>query len=220
MTSRAHTDPANDRLKRRFEDILGVSLIAAVGVHFLIFQMWPEMTAEVLGRDVADEVTVIQLDDIPLPVAPEALLRPAAPIISTDAPVDATIPDVGWREVAELPPPPPPPADDAGADRRPFVVYDVAPRLTNPEDFERALQRAYPTALRDAGIGGTVTLQIFIDENGRALEARVVGGSGYARLDEVAVGLIDVMRFSPALNRDRRVPVWVEIPIAFRTRDG
>ena len=62
-------------------------------------------------------------------------------------------------------------------------------------------------------------LQAFISEEGLVLEAAVTGSSGYARLDEAALGLVDVMRFSPALNRDREVAVWVELPIEFRIRD-
>jgi len=28
------------------------------------------------------------------------------------------------------------------------------------------------------------------------------------------------MRFSPALNRDQRVPVWIDVPLRFRAEDG
>jgi outer membrane biosynthesis protein TonB len=37
-------------------------------------------------------------------------------------------------------------------------------------------------------------------------------------LDEAALQVADVIRFSPALNRDKRVPVWISLPINFQTR--
>ena len=121
--------------------------------------------------------------------------------------------------MAELPPPPPVPDGRVDATDGGFRVFEVAPRLLNPGEFQRALERAYPAGLRDAGIGGTVTMQVFIDVEGRVLEGRVTAGSGYRALDTAALELIEVMRFSPALNRDKAVPVWVQLPIAFRVRN-
>jgi TonB family protein len=42
--------------------------------------------------------------------------------------------------------------------------------------------------------------------------------SGHPPLDEAALVVAATMRFSPAMNRDRPVPVWVEIPIVFSAR--
>jgi TonB family protein len=42
--------------------------------------------------------------------------------------------------------------------------------------------------------------------------------SGHTSLDEAALRVANVMQFSPAMNRDKKVPVWVSLPITFQTR--
>ena len=219
MIDRSQSLSANDRMKGSFTELLAGSLVAATALHFLVLTLWPAMEAPIWDDGTERVSDVIRFDKIDLPPAPDPMARPAAPVVAVDAPADATIEPVDFVSAGELPPPPPPDAR-VGADAGdPFVAFEVAPRLTNAEAFQRALQRAYPAALRDAGLGGVVVLAAFIDETGRVVEARVAGSSGYEALDEAALGLVDVMRFSPALNRDRRVAVWVELPVDFRVRD-
>ena len=81
----------------------------------------------------------------------------------------------------------------------------------------RALEREYPPLLRDAGIGGTVKVWFFIDENGVVRNQVVHETSGHEALDAAALRVAPVFRFTPALNRDKAVPVWVSLPITFRT---
>jgi protein TonB len=97
-----------------------------------------------------------------------------------------------------------------------FTPHTVKPRLINLADVERALVREYPPLLRDAGIGGTVTVWLFIDAEGRVANTKIDKESGYAQLDEAAREVASIMRFTPAQNRDLKVPVWVSIPIRFR----
>ena len=84
--------------------------------------------------------------------------------------------------------------------------------------MERALEREYPPILRDAGIGGTVQVHFFIDEEGMVQRTLVAQTSGHASLDEAALRVANVFRFSPALNLDKIVPVWIAIPVTFQTR--
>ena len=42
--------------------------------------------------------------------------------------------------------------------------------------------------------------------------------SGHDALDEAAAKVAEIMQFSPALNRDQKVQVWVQIPITFSSR--
>ena len=97
-----------------------------------------------------------------------------------------------------------------------FTPHTVKPRLINLADVERALIREYPPLLRDAGIGGTVVVWLFIDAEGRVGNTKVDKESGYAQFDEAAREVGSIMRFTPAQNRDLKVPVWVSIPITFR----
>ena len=74
----------------------------------------------------------------------------------------------------------------------------------------------YPSMLRNAGIGGEVVVWFFISEEGRVLDRRVSRSSGHKLFDEAALQVADVFRFSPALNRDRIVQVWIQLPISFQ----
>ena len=101
-----------------------------------------------------------------------------------------------------------------------FTPYAVAPDYTNPNEVRRALEGEYPPLLRDAGVGGTVQVWFFIDESGTVRNAVVNEGSGHVALDEAALRVAPVFKFTPALNRDKAVPVWVSLPITFGTRGG
>jgi periplasmic protein TonB len=98
-----------------------------------------------------------------------------------------------------------------------FSVVEVMPALVNAADVKRALERSYPPLLRDAGIGGRTQLLLLIDEAGKVIEAKVFESSGHAALDRAALTVAPLMRFSPAMNRDQRVKVWVQVPLDFRT---
>ncbi|HSK21382.1 MAG TPA: TonB family protein [Longimicrobiales bacterium] len=99
-----------------------------------------------------------------------------------------------------------------------FTPMTKAPELLNRGDVQRALISNYPPLLRDAGIGGAPTLHFFIDETGVVRKTIMSRSSGYPALDEAALEVAKIMRFTPAKNRTRDVPVWVEIPIVFTAK--
>lgn len=96
-----------------------------------------------------------------------------------------------------------------------FTPMTVAPELQNRAEVQAALLESYPPMLRDAGIGGRPTVWFHIDPDGVVQATRLSKPSGHPALDEAALSVAGIMRFSPALNRDRRVAVWVELPIIF-----
>jgi TonB family protein len=98
-----------------------------------------------------------------------------------------------------------------------FTPYTVRPELKNREEVRRALVRFYPAMLKDAGIGGTTYLWILLDEKGFVMKTQVQKTSGYPQLDDAALKVGDMMEFSPGLNRDVAVKVWIQIPIVFKT---
>ena len=99
-----------------------------------------------------------------------------------------------------------------------FTPFTVAPSIQNRQEVVRAMEREYPPLLRDAGIGGTVRVYFFIDENGAVQDYRIDQTSGHQALDDAALAVADVYRFTAALNRDKKVPVWVSFPITFQVR--
>ncbi len=212
---------ANDRFKQSWDNWFWGSMIAAVVIHFAIFQFWPEMQADDFAF-TADEMTAIELPpEVEIPPPPEAIQRPATPVIAqAEISEDITIAPTTFEDnpVSDLPPPPENTGEGDLSSQPTFTPYTVAPDLINRNDVGRALEREYPPLLRDAGIGGTARIWFFIDEEGRVQDTRVQDSSGHTQLDEAALRVADLMRFTPALNRDKKVPVWVAFPITFQVR--
>ena len=65
------------------------------------------------------------------------------------------------------------------------------------------------------GIGGTTRVHLFVDEEGIVRNQLVDVSSGHAGLDNAALKVVTVARFSPAQNRDKTVAVWVSMAITF-----
>ncbi|MBM4185639.1 MAG: energy transducer TonB, partial [Gemmatimonadetes bacterium] len=108
---------------------------------------------------------------------------------------------------------------EANPDVPGFTPMTVRPTLTNVEDVQTVLMREYPPVLRDAGIGGAPVLWLFIGTDGRVQRTQVQETSGFEALDQAAANVAEVMRFTPAQNRDQTVAVWVQIPIRFQVQN-
>ncbi len=213
-------ETANDRFKQSFGSWFWGSMIAAVMVHFAVLAFWPTLSASDVSFTM-DEMEAVELPpEIEIPPPPEQIQRPATPVVS-DAVIDDDI-TISPTTFDDNPPddlPPPPTDTGAGLGDVPqFTPFTVAPVVNNTAAVQRALEREYPPALRDAGIGGTVFLQFFIDEEGVVRNAVVDESSGNAQLDQAALRVSEVFEFRPALNQDTRVAVWVRIPVTFQTR--
>ena len=213
-------ETANDRFKRSFSDWFWGSMIVATVLHFGMFALWPDLTAEDVSFTV-DELESIELPpDIQIPPPPKQISRPATPVVSTTViDEDITIAPTTFEDnpVEDLPPPP----EEVGTDISAAPVFTpmtVRPEIKNVPEVIRAMEREYPPILRDAGIGGRVAVWFFIDEEGRVQDKRILETSGQAALDEAALAVADVYEFTPALNRDQRVKVWVQFTITFEVR--
>jgi len=213
-------ETANDRFKRSFDTWFWGSIIAATFVHFLVFQFFPSLTAEDISF-TTDDLTAIELPpEVEIPPPPEQISRPATPVVATaEVDEDITIAPTTFEDnpVEDLPPPPTAGETDISA-APVFTPFTVAPEIKNVREVIAAMQREYPAILRDAGIGGTVVVWFFISEDGRVLDRRIAQSSGHVQLDEAALKVADVYRFSPAQNRDKFVKVWVKFPITFEVR--
>lgn len=153
-----------------------------------------------------------------VPQPPLAVPDPTQPIASTPSGMSDP-----WFEPA--PTPGSPGGNNPGATsgdepgtRGGVIVSSSIPALLNASEVRRTLERTYPAILRDAGIGGQVMVWLLIDENGRVAETEVKERSGHAALDQAALNVAEMMRFSPARQDDRKVRIWVAIPIRFTTR--
>lgn len=209
---------ANERFKKDFPTWFWGSMIVATVVHFGVFKLWPDLQAEDVSFTAPVIETVDITPEIDIPPPPAAVARPATPVIVDAALVDDDVTieltTIDANPVENLPPPP----DEVEVDMSKAYTYtpmDVRPAPLNSAEVQRELDRVYPSILKDAGIGGTVEVNFYINEDGKVVNAYVRTTSGHASLDEAAISVAHVFRFSPAMNRDKRVAVWVWFPITF-----
>lgn len=145
--------------------------------------------------------------------APPLPSRPSIPVESKELDIaeDITIEETGL-ESFEWEAPPPPPAQ--GPTVR-FIPFDEPPYPIG--GYEAILKFVeYPDIAREAGIEGTVILQVFVSRKGWVSEVVVFQGVPETGLDEAAINAVKRIRFKPAKQRDRPVGVWLSVPIHFR----
>lgn len=119
-----------------------------------------------------------------------------------------------------------PPARAAAAPAEPidpaqepvFTPFTDRPQLLNREEVRVSLENNFPVAKREEGGDWVTTVWLYIRDDGVVERIQINDSSGDPVMDEAALRVARVMRFSPAENRGERVSVWVSMPIAFRTR--
>jgi protein TonB len=58
----------------------------------------------------------------------------------------------------------------------------------------------------------------FISEEGEVLDSRIFKSSGYVEIDQAALDVAGIYEFTPALNRDQKIRVWIQLPVTFQVR--
>jgi len=219
-SNQGQTLTANDRFKRSFGGWFWGSMIVATVFHFCLFAFWPQMTAEDVSFDTAELEAIELPPEIEIPPPPQQIARPATPVIAAaDISEDITIAPTTFEDnpVDDLPPPPEEVTTTDISAAPTFTPYTVRPDIKNRDELQRALIREYPGPLRDAGIGGTVQVWFFIDEEGKVVNTQIKASSGYEAFDDAALKVANIIEFTPALNRDKRVPVWTSLNITFES---
>jgi protein TonB len=212
-------DTANDRFKQTFGAWLWGGVAAATALHFILFLVFPSFTAGDVSFGVKEFEAIELPPEVQVPPPPQAITRPAIPTVApTDLKEDVTIAPTTFEEnpVDKLPPPP----SDASrlGDQPVFTPYTVKPEFKDMREAARIVERYYPEMLKQAGIGGKVLVWVFIDTNGNVKNVQVNKSSGNKSLDDAAAKAAREFKFTPALNRDKKVPVWIAIPITFSVK--
>jgi TonB family protein len=149
----------------------------------------------------------VSIDDIVTGASPVLMISPNVPRDSVWLLVREFLGDRAQGAVGD--PQPALPSD-------PPPATTVQPRILNHDEIVAAIDSAYPPALRERGLGGTVGVQFLIGSGGEVLETRTGQISAYPALDEAALEVARVYRFSPANAGDRPLAVWVVHAIDFR----
>jgi protein TonB len=141
----------------------------------------------------------------PADVDPPPVAMIEEPVPAGPDPSAATGGPEGVRDADGVPPasgPDPLPSD--------FVYVDELPQLV------RGVKPAYPDLAREAGVEGTVRLQMLVGLDGHVLRAIVRPGGSVPMLDEAARAAALATVFTPALANGRPVKVWVAQDYRFR----
>lgn len=201
-----------------------LAFILVVIIHLLFFWvlasgLGAKMVEVVMGPVETKIIEELPDEDKEPPPPPPDIETPPPyvppPEISIDVPVDTgpTTAITGVtteRPVAAPPPPPPKPVERAVVKTPPSTVGRGA-RITQPE---------YPPASRRAGEAGTVTLQVYVLESGRAGEVKVAKSSGFEKLDEAAVREVQRnWRFVPGKEDGKPIAMWHTFAVTFRLTD-
>ena len=93
---------------------------------------------------------------------------------------------------------------------QPYWAVQIPPRplKTHPPN--------YPELPRRAGIEGMCVLEGVIDTLGNVVDVKIFKSSGNTLLDKAAINAFKTYEFSPAVQHDRPVSVWIRMPIIFK----
>ena len=198
-------------LKFKYPVIIRLSTLFSIIPLILIFLIYPRYLGLIALEDV--ELQEIIIENIPQTQQiekPPPPARPSVPVESEDEDIadDLTIEetDLDSFEAWDAPPPPP------EGPRVKFIPYDDPPQPLS------SIRPVYPEIAQEAGIEGTVVVQVFVDKKGRVKDTLVLKGIPNTGLDEAAVTAIKKTRFRPAKQRERAVGVWISIPVNFRLK--
>jgi TonB family protein len=89
---------------------------------------------------------------------------------------------------------------------------DVRPLPQNYREFTEALREHYPRALRSTGTRAEVLARFAVDPRGEPQYVHVLESSD-PRFDTPTLDAVRRLRFQPARVGERRVWVWMEVPV-------
>ena len=110
---------------------------------------------------------------------------------------------------------PPVPSDASVMEMPQYVYHTTRPELANRWQVRKTLEDKYPATLKDAGIGGTTVLYLFVNTDGTVSDAIVKTSSGHPSLDWAAVQAAKSARFLPASDEGIPVGIWIEMEMPF-----
>ena len=198
-------------LKFSYPVIVRITSFVGIALLILTFLIFPRVVNRVeLDKEVQiiiEQIDIPQTEQFDRPPPPA---RPSVPVESESEDIadDVTLDEFNLDDFDAWDAPPPPPEGP----RVKFIPYDDPPVPLSP------IRPKYPEIAQEAGIEGTVVVQVFVDEKGRVKDTVILKGIPNTGLDEAATTAIRKVRFRPAKQRERAVGVWISIPVNFRLK--
>ena len=91
----------------------------------------------------------------------------------------------------------------------PYYQLQVKPKPTYTP------KPVYPELAKKAGVEGKVVVKGLVDVDGHIIEVKLLKSSGNPLLDKAAIDAAYKWRFTPAMQREQKVRVWMTIPFDF-----
>lgn len=201
-------------LKLEYRRVLELSFIAALTLIVGLTQLGRAFS--LTSKPIEKVDIIIEVADIP---PTEQLRRPPpprpsipVPSESEDIPEDLTIASTEL-DLSDLPPPPAPPEDD---DSTIFVAYDEPPKIKGGMK-ELAKHLKYPRLAQNAGVEGIVFVKVLVSANGKTERTEIIKAKpANMGFEKSAMDAIKKVQWEPAKQRDRKIRVWVSIPVQFK----
>ena len=198
-------------IKYKYPITIRLATLSSMLLLIFTFLIYPRYLGLIDLEDI--ELQEIIIENIPQTQQferPPPPARPSVPVESEDEDIadDLTIEETGLDNFEAWDAPPPPPEGP----RVKFIPYD------DPTQPLSRIRPVYPEIAQEAGIEGTVVVQVFVDKKGRVKDTVILKGIPNTGLDEAAISAIRKTRFRPAKQRERPVGVWISIPVNFRLK--
>lgn len=208
-------------------------MIISLVIHLLIFQVvrtnnirsLPQYTIEQIKIEVIQIPKTWQKKKIPRPKRPE---QPTVPVPMEEEyiPKDLTIVPTKL-DFENIPPPPGPPVDEYDYENYSFIPFQSPPTMIGiltSSGIKRGgvgivrKEIKYPRILKLVEVEGQTILGLLINKEGFVTKITIIKESGYQLFDDEAIRVAGLIKFNPAIQRDRPVKVWLAMPFIFKLR--
>lgn len=194
-----------DKIKERINDFLYEGQVQKVYFEDFILQAMSGY-----GKRLQD-----------IPETQQIQRPPPTPAVSIetendDVPDDVTIgtTDLDFDQApADLPPPPPPGSTDAPKEEEILEFWKVEEKPA----LKKNVKPKYPEIARKAGHEGKVFVKFMVGRNGRVQQVQVLRGQEI--FHQAAIDAVMQFVFSPAMQNDKPVNVWMTQAITFKLHE-
>ncbi|MFH1571296.1 MAG: energy transducer TonB [Gemmatimonadota bacterium] len=215
-----HKNPEAD-LRRTYPRVFWTSFGIAALLHAALFVIFPSFQVKAQAKSSAP--VIIQLEQIPEtrqdrrpppPPRPVVPIATDSPDVSADETILSTELDFSLDDLA-----PPPPMEEIQArqavqmEEEEEEIVEIWRVEQQPRPLKEVVPQ-YPEVARKAGIEGHVTVYVLISRAGKVEEVgKILGPEVF---HEAARAAALQWEFSPAIQNDKPVRVWVSLPFKFQ----
>ena len=210
-------------LRRTYRKVFWISVGISSLLHLVLFALFPRFEFRAYAR--SEEPIIIQLEEIPEtrqerrpppPPRPVVPIATESPDVSDDVTIETTELDFDLDDL-----PPPPPLEEK--------VFEEEIELEEEEEEVVELWKVekqpvptkkvtpdYPEIARKAGIQGRVFVYVLVSKDGKVEQIGKIQGPEV--FHEVAQKAALKWEFSPAIQNNKPVRVWVSVPFNFQLK--